>query len=64
MTEAITVTQILEELRACGGKGIDEKIAIKCGVNASTVYRWRKGKTKPHSVFIKIIEGLYSKGGL
>lgn len=54
------VMNMLEELFAAD-KGSDEKVALKCGVNASTVYRWRKGKTTTHSIFIKVIDLLHSQ---
>ena len=34
----------------------DEKIAVKLGVSAITVYRWRIGKFKPSSTELKLLE--------
>ena len=34
----------------------DEKIAIKLGVSAITIYRWRLGKFKPSHTELKLLQ--------
>lgn len=34
----------------------DEKIAVKLGVSAITIYRWRLGKFEPSSTELKLLE--------
>lgn len=30
-----------------------EEVAVSCGVSASTVYRWKEGRARPHKTFKK-----------
>ena len=38
-----------------------EVVAHEIGVSLNTVFRWLKGKNKPHKVFAKKIENLIRK---
>lgn len=38
-----------------------EQVAKEIGVSLNTVFRWVKGKNKPHKVFAKKIETLIRK---
>lgn len=39
-----------------------EFIAYKLGVDASTVWRWAEGKSSPHKLFVRELEGMLKEG--
>jgi DNA-binding transcriptional regulator YiaG len=45
----------LEELNK-GFDVTDEKIAVKLGVSAITIYRWRLGKFEPSTTELKLLQ--------
>lgn len=47
--------KILEELNK-DFKISDEKIAVKLGVSAMTIYRWRVGKFEPSVTELKLLQ--------
>lgn len=51
----IRAKTILEELNKKYGIS-DEKIAVKLGVSAITIYRWRKGKFRPSFTELKVLQ--------
>lgn len=57
---------MIEELKeVMKSKGLTlETVAKEIGVSLNTVFRWIKGKNKPHKVFGKKIESLIKKHGV
>ena len=46
----------MDEIKKLLKKYTIEEIAVKVGVSAKTIYRWKEDVSKPHRVFRKKIE--------
>ena len=54
----------MDEIKKLLKKYSMEEIAVKVGVSANTIYRWREDVSKPHRIFRKKIEHILKQEGI